>query len=188
MGAAGRVNREEMSANKVEAPKKCWVAITAIVLAALVSGCVGGGPAYELKCEIRRRLSQPIPFDGNLEAVTQHSMSGHHLRTVKRSVQGEYAVLEHGKLIYEDTRRAIVMKPAGEPAQVFILPIPYVPKNSDWSEWRRPDYADATPAPDLRFMHEGRPKTDILPVPSIFFEMRFKVRLWDSRPDAPQQP
>ena len=157
------------------------------VLSLFLAGCVGGGTAYELKYEVRRTLSQPIPFDGSLECITQDAMNGSHLKRSKRTTRSGYTVLEHGALIYEDVRRAVVIKPGGELAQVFVLPIPFMPKPSDWSEWRKSDYADATPAPELRFMHGGQPKTDILPVPANFFEMRFKLSRWGFRPDAPQQ-
>ena len=173
---------------KTEVPMRLWAAITTSVLAMLLTGCVGGGPAYQLNYEVRRSQSHPIPLNGNLVAVDARSIGGHHLSSVKRANAGDYTVLEGRTLTYEGRRRAVVIKPAGEPSQVFVLPIPFMPKNSDWSEWRKPDYADATPAPDLRFLHEGRPKTDILPVPANFFEMRFKLHLWDSRPNAPQQP
>lgn len=96
-------------------------------------------------------------------------------------------MLEEGGLIYEDSRRAIVIKPAGEPAQVFVLAILFIPKPADWSEWRKPDYADATPLPELRFMHGRRPKTDILPVPENYFEMRYKLARWDFQPNPPNQ-
>lgn len=174
-------NDEQFKA--VIAAHTAWPLLGLAVAVMFLIGCAGGGRPYELTYEVRRSLSHPIPFDGNLEAVTQHAINGSHLKAAKRRVTDGYTVLEHGGLIYEDLRRAVVIKPAGEPAQVFVLAIPFMPKPADWSEWRKPDYADITPVPELHFMHGGRPKTDMVPVPENYFEMRYKLNRWDFQPN-----
>ena len=156
---------------------RCLIHIT---LLALYTSAALADDTFKFSYELR--APKTLKFDPltSFDVVTEDSADGTRLRLTKRSEDGNFVIFADSCLIFDgQKRRAMVVKIAGQPSQVFRLTIPSTPKPVDWTTWQRPDYTEKTDAM-WTFMHDLKKHDRSTNATPDSFELRFKISEWKS--------
>jgi hypothetical protein len=129
---------------------------------------------YEFTYELRVPTNVFVEPLTKISVVTEQHMSGTNARLTKQRREGIHLVLQGSTLLYAEKRRAVVVQPEKQSAQVFTLVLPTELTPADWSNWRKPDYVELSDA-HWTFMHDIKDAKRSTNVPPGSFEMRYKI-------------
>jgi uncharacterized protein len=130
--------------------------------------------SFKLLFELRVPKAVKLDPLTRIEVVTDEGSYGTRLNLIKQKEVEGYVIMADSTLIFSEERRAVVVKPDKQFAQVFRLTIPQLPMSAGWVQWQRPNYIEMTDA-SWTFMHGLKSFDRSTNIPPDSFELRYKI-------------